>query len=344
MAVPKVSFASDKLEEWKTTASQPWGTVLLDGLSLFHPIVWWRIVAFKRIDIKPALYSAAAIFLPAAYLSIGSDPGRDSLTTYLCSPWTLAWTWKAAASVYRLLGGLKEMLTMRTVTNPSAWKILASRIEQGKAYRERGYDVYLPNDPTNARTIFFFTGAYVEQVAYAEPASLLADAGYLTVVVSAEPSRIVDTWLPKFNASTLRKLQRCIEKRHGCSSDLVLAGHSLGSFACTKLAPALGVKDIVMWGSAPFVNWMDDISETDIRVLVVQATNDMIIEMYATPDATRRFWELLPASTKRHVIVDGTHSGFGNYALGWRPEFDGIPAAEQQVEAVKVTDDFLRIR
>jgi Alpha/beta hydrolase family len=334
--------ASDELTAWKRVARQPWLTVLLDRLSLLHPITWWRLALFKRIDLKPALYSAAAVALPAACISLRCDRSADYLKTYLMSPWTLAWMWKVAATAKKVADVLKDLHATQNEADPLAWKFLASRVQEGRAYRERRYDVYLPKNPANARPILFFTGAYVEHVAYAEPASLLADDGYLVVVVSAEPLRIIDTWLPRFQPYSLRGVQRSIERRHGCTSDWVFAGHSMGSFACTKLATALGVKTIVMWGSAPFVDFMADISATEIRVLVVQATKDMIIDMFATPEATRRFWELLPASTARHDIVDGTHSGFGNYTSTWKPELDGIPVAEQHSEAIRATLDFLK--
>lgn len=336
------SSSCGKLKDWKTIARQSWRTPFLDGLSILSPIAWWRFVLFKRIVINPAIYSAFAIALPAAYISFKFDFSSDYLATYLLSPWTLAWTWKVVKTVTKVVATVKEFIATRSETNYSAWKTLASRMQEGRAYRERRYDVYLPKDPTNARPILFFPGAYVGHVAYAEPASLLSDSGYLVVVISAEPLRIIDTWLPRFYTTSLRQLQRSIEHQHGCTSDWVLIGHSMGSFACTKLAPALGVEDIVLWGSGPFVDLMEDISETNIRVLVVQATKDMIINMFATPKAIKRFWELLPASTLRHDIVDGTHSGFGNYTGAWNVEVDGIPIAEQHSEAVRVTLDFLK--
>lgn len=349
MAVGNVTPAScDNLREWKIAARQSWGTKCLEYLSLLHPIAWWRVAAFKQIDLKPALVSATAILLPAAYLTLQSksDPNRESLlSTYWFLPWTLAWAWNAAASINSLVAKIKEFIATRCAAGPLAWKFLASRIVEGRAYRKFQCDVYLPIAPTkNARPILFLTGAYVEHVAYAQPACLLADAGYLVVVVSAEPWRLIDTLLPRFHTATLQRLQRAIEGRHGCANDWAMVGHSMGSLACTKLAPALGVTDVVMWGSAPFCQYMNDVSDTEIRLLVVQATHDVIIDRFATPEATRRFWELLPASTTRHDIMNGTHSGFGNYISSAKAEVDGIPLAEQHAEAVKATVDFLEGR
>jgi len=88
--------------------------------------------------------------------------------------------------------------------------------------------------------------------------------------------------------------------------------------------------------------YMDDVSNTDIQCLVVQAEKDIIIESFATEAATTRFWEMLPLKSVRHTIRQGTHSGFASYISQWKPELDGIPELEQQKEAVRVTVDFLQ--
>jgi hypothetical protein len=103
----------------------------------------------------------------------------------------------------------------------------------------------------------------------------------------------VDCGLPRFQPAALRRLQRAIEQQYGdCNSDRgpqpewILLGHSMGSLACTKLATVLdNVKALVLWGSSPFVDFMGDLScETDIPVLVVQASKDLVIDSFATPE------------------------------------------------------------
>lgn len=377
----------------------PWGTVVWDRLTLFHPRVWWRVSLYKRVAAlvwRPLFTSAAAILLPVcAYscycCSASTRPQHSGLrkdglaTTYFCSPWIVAWTWKALISIQSLCEATWDLLTVQqSNTLPEAMECLQDRVHICRAYRERGYDVYLP-PPLKAKNdnhtddgdedsstlslhssphILFFPGATVDHTAYSCTAAMMSDAGYLVVVLSAEPLRFVDTELPRFRAERLRRIQRRIEHCQGSSAsciqsnddtsikstimpanDWILIGHSMGSLACTKLAPELrNVKGIVLWGSAPFLDHMRDLSsQLDLSVLVVQATNDNVIQAFATPDTIRRFWEMLPAPTTiRHDIVGGTHSGFGHYASCWKSELEGIPIGEQQREAVDTTIRFLK--
>jgi Alpha/beta hydrolase family len=363
------------VREWKRIARQPFGTAFLDRLSLLHPITWWRVALLKRVEWKPVLYSAMAVAIPLCgciYLTRESTASGNRIHRretvvwlYLSSPWTLAWTWRAASTVQQLIQVTRAILASQSTTDPIAWQCLASRIAQGRARRARGYDVYLPPPPLlrdslepklPIRFVLFFTGASVEHVAYAQVAGMLSDDATAqrrttVVVVSAEPLRLVDCGLPRFQAATLRRLQRAIEQQYGdrdgstqgARAEWVLLGHSMGSLACTKLATVLdNVKALVLWGSAPFVDFMGDLScETNLPVLVVQASKDLVIETFATPEMTRRYWSLLPKTTVRHEIQDGTHSGFANYTSSWKPEYVGMDPKEQQLEAVRTTVTFL---
>jgi len=91
---------------------------------------------------------------------------------------------------------------------------------------------------------------------------------------------------------------------------------------------------------------MDDLSKaTDIRCLLVQAEHDLVIETFATVEATQRFGELLPPASSTVILRRGTHSGFGSYVPMWKPEVDGIPTEQQQQqEAVQATVQFLQGR
>lgn len=129
-----------------------------------------------------------------------------------------------------------------------------------------------------------------------------------------------------------------------------LLGHSLGSFTACQLAQEFcpetefaGGK-VVMWGSAPFVDYLPDLSGNDrLPVLVVQGSKDGIIEAFATKDLTKQFWERLPKDTAEHVLEGGTHSGFANYVSLWtKKEVADIPKKEQHRLAVQATVEFLQ--
>lgn len=218
---------------------------------------------------------------------------------------------------------------------------MAKRIEHGLLYRKRQYDVYLPPErQENKPSILFFPGAFVPHEAYAEPVSQLADAGHTVVVVNAQLLKLTDHRLPRFRPANLQVIMKSVKRdeRHW-----VLAGHSMGSFLCTKLATQLpNVRAVVMWGAAPFVQYMGDLSDhSDIRVLVVQASNDIVIDSFATPDLTETFYRMLPSNRTIYEIQDGTHSGFASYQAQWKPEVDGLPVRQQHKEAVDVTVSFL---
>jgi len=243
---------------------QPWGTDLYAGVAgWLSPVTWWRAAAFKRVNLRPLWTScAAALVLPApAVLAIYWNNSRDtrtapskhtsSLLSLWLTPWTAAFAWKASVTLRKWWTARNELMEFKSTTKESAWECLSNELDSGRAYRCRRYDVYTPKAGQRIkRKILFLPGAGVEHAAYSHAASLFARSGYLVVVVSAEPLRLVDEWLlpPRY----LQRICSTIEKRHGCGNNWVLAGHSMGSFLCTKLARPLNVKQIVMWASGKF--------------------------------------------------------------------------------------------
>ena len=272
-------------------AHQPRGAALCRSIaSLLSPVSWWRTAVFKRVDLRPLWISCASMVLPPVlstlYVSVSGDQncsssrlscstGPRSYTTSAVqsfllapalwlTPWTAAFAWKASATLQQLWRARKELISARARTKESAWECLATEVACGRAYRCRGYDVYTPTAvPTSTTTtdddgnncikrpILFFPGATVEHSAYAPVAARFAQAGYLVVVVSAEPLRIVDEWL--LPPRCIRRICSAVERRHGCGNNWVLMGHSMGSFLCTKLARPLNAKQIVLWGSGACV-------------------------------------------------------------------------------------------
>jgi hypothetical protein len=382
------------LDRWQLFLPGPWQVVAtfrrLDLSSL--PTYGGGILCLSSMMMVmvPSLHS---MVLPSAYRTnkagpmVSSRPSPSLLptssitlvsTTMLLS--SIFWcTWKMAPPLYNLIAGMKETLSAVSYANPAAWECLASRIERGLAYRRRLYDVYLPpptmtadrsnstdpnanNNENQKPYILLFPGALVEHVALAQPAARLADAGHVVVVASAEPLRLVDDRLSRFRPRAIRQLQRAVERAHGSGGttppEWVLAGHSMGSFLCTRLAGASSlllprVRSIVLWGSAPFHTFMGDLSaRTDLRVLVVQATHDDVIATFATPEKWEMFWSRLPGTmTVVHEIKGGTHQGFANYIPRWKGGGGGgadgvtdgsiISVDQQHREAVEVTLRFL---
>jgi hypothetical protein len=150
--VSDIALPAD-VREWKIIARQPFGTALLDRLTLLHPITWWRVALLKRVEWKPVLYSAMAVAIPlfgCIFLTAGRESKaagdrthrRETLWLYLSSPWTLAWTWRAASKVEQLIQVTRDILASQSTTDPIAWQCLASRIAQGRAHRGLLYSTH----------------------------------------------------------------------------------------------------------------------------------------------------------------------------------------------------------
>jgi pimeloyl-ACP methyl ester carboxylesterase len=289
------------------------------------------------------------------------------LMTIIIPCWSLVWIWNGTSGIRNVALALFQMLGIsgkQATTTRDAWALLAERVLAGRAYRMRRCDVYLPHpqqvmllDANDHRkqqqkqeAILFFPGFGVDQVAYAAPAALLSDAGYVCVVVSAEPLRAPLHHLG-CDAPSIRRIQAAVAANMGMKTQLLrwsLVGHSMGAFVTTHLAEALGIDRIVMWAVAPFVQFMNaDLNSLGCRVLVVQGEKDSVVNTYATPKLTSEFQKRLPSSTTRTVTIKGgTHAGFASYTSAWTEaeQLSGfiIPSHLQHEQAVKWTVEFLR--
>jgi Alpha/beta hydrolase family len=352
-----------------------WHSRLRNHLTLYHPIVWWRALVMKN---KPLLWSRkdVLVLLSTTFLgifsrrfknqSISTQSHRSTMKLRLFDDrfwncWTLVpfsyLLWKTALTAYHVLTAVSEISKSRCVAHPDACDVLYQRLLEQRAHRFYSYDIYLPPlvvassvAPKRNNYILFLPGAYVDPVAYAQPASLLSDAGFIVVVVSSEPLGIVDTLLPRFCPSNLQSIQRSVEEQFGSlfypilPGRWILMGHSMGSLACTKLASHFpSIKDVVLWGSVPFLNYMGDLSHLNsVRVFVVQASKDIIMKIFCTPEAIQEFWNRLPKSTVTFEIIDGSHSGFGSYISSFVEDPDGcLDVAQQHFIAVQETVRFL---
>jgi len=269
---------SSSVKSKQDLCRRPRGTAFCNQLvSWFSPIVWWRAADFKRVDLRPLWTSCLALVVSPAVLlylvterSISNDgtttTTRRQLSSVVITPWTVAFAWKAFATMQKVYQAKRELEDTKSITKESAWECLAMEVEAGRAYRTRNYDVYLPlaeqasMNKKKLQAILFFPGAYVENAAYAGAASLLAQAGYLVIVVSSEPLRLVDEWL--MPVQYVKRLCAHIQKRHSIDS-WILGGHSMGSFFCTKLAQPLNVKQIVMWGSGAYMKHAEKLLTSD---------------------------------------------------------------------------------
>ena len=118
-----------------------------------------------------------------------------------------------------------------------------------------------------------------------------------------------------------------------------VGGHSLGGVVSTIEAKKLNemgqVAGLILLASYP--DQSTDISETQIPVLSITASNDKILKQEKYEDAKSR----LPESTLYKIIEGGNHSDFGLYG---QQKGDGeatMSAEEQQKQLIQLIKQFI---
>jgi len=118
-----------------------------------------------------------------------------------------------------------------------------------------------------------------------------------------------------------------------------VGGHSLGGVVSTIEAKKLNeidkVAGLILLASYP--DQSTDISETQIPVLSITASNDKILKQEKYEDAKSR----LPESTLYTTIKGGNHSGFGLYGQQNGDGTATMSAEEQQQELVQLIKQFI---
>ena len=118
-----------------------------------------------------------------------------------------------------------------------------------------------------------------------------------------------------------------------------VGGHSLGGVVSTIEAKKLNEIDklagLILLASYP--DQSTDISETQIPVLSITASNDKILKQEKYEDAKSR----LPKSTLYTTIEGGNHSGFGLYGQQNGDGTATMSAEEQQKQLVQLIKQFI---
>lgn len=361
----------NQIIRYRRIAQLPWGVHFLDEIQLLSPLTWRGAAIIGKVKWEwIALFQSAAaiMIIPIVCYMPGWKEDRGTarqvfqhypaVATGLYSIWSLAWFWKGTTGIRAVLyktflfSRWPEMLGLKSTRSPAtveAWRVLSERMTQQRAYRTRRYDAYLPPylQPSRAvEAILFLPGFGVDHVAYAESAARLSDAGFVVVVLSAEPLRVASTELG-FASAKIKDIQYNVCRRLDVPLSWSAMGHSLGSFTATHVSLQFDIPRVVMWGSAPMDDLIADLSTSNKRVLIIQGANDKVIE-FMVPDEedrrkqTEKFYNKLPKETTTKLIQGGNHSGFGNYTPAFSIESPGMSRSEQHSQAVALTVAFLR--
>jgi hypothetical protein len=250
----------------------------------------------------------------------------------------------------------------------------------------------------NLQLILLFPGMGVPDLAYAIPALLLSSnnldekipannnkkeattkassqPNYAVVVLATDPlcapSPMLGYTADYLQRKVLGPVQEVIRTKHprynlrreetSSNNDVnwILMGHSLGGLTAVSLAHDLSISRVILWGPAPFLEHVPDLSsrrrdddskQFQLQILLVHASQDNLVRMMlqANPTAMDQFLtRLTTESTKPHqvTIEAGTHKGFGSYDSKFpEPASMGVvllTRAEQQPQAVQATLEFL---
>ncbi|HYI23183.1 MAG TPA: alpha/beta hydrolase [Candidatus Limnocylindrales bacterium] len=173
--------------------------------------------------------------------------------------------------------------------------------------------------------LILYPGGKVPAKAYAPTARLIADRGYLVVVVS----------MP-FNFAVLDvdAASRVIAARPEIQTWAV-GGHSLGGAMAGQYVAAHpdAVEGLVLWAAYSAA----DVSRTGVAAAVVYGTLDTGAARFVSPDSLA----LLPANQTITAIDGGNHANFGAYAGQPNDPPATIPREQQQQEAADSTVELL---
>ncbi len=233
--------------------------------------------------------------------------------------------------------------------------------------------------------LLLIPGATVSHEAYSEVAGRLSDEGFVVVVLSLEPFRLANPYFGTNIALAKRIMNEVTEKIHRMPENLVessdegeqllqakslewtLVGHSMGAFGAMQLFRAFAddrrdnlrktsstnnstmsmSKKLVLWGLAAFIESATDLSnQKDAQILVLQASNDVLVEYQRARDG--ELAAFFPPTIVTETIAGGTHEGFSSYEPRFQLELDGmkepISLDKQQKQACEKTARFLRSR
>ena len=209
----------------------------------------------------------------------------------------------------RIILGIIGLLAVTAVTGFILWgsnplppmpAAEAALVSDAQVTVETGrWIVFTPATDQPPTGLIFYPGGHVDPRAYAPPAHVLAEKGYLVVIVPMPLNLAV--LHPGAAAEVIAGFP---EIRHW-----VISGHSLGGSMAAKFArdhPG-AVEALALWASYPAGG--DDLSQTALRAASIYGTLDGL----TTGEDIAASHALLPADTAWTAIQGGNHAQFGWY-------------------------------
>ena len=201
-------------------------------------------------------------------------------------------------------------------------------IDRAATRTENGWLVFHPNETTPTTGLVLYPGGRVDYRAYAPQAEAIADAGYKVVLVPMPLNFAI------FGANRADDVIDAFPE----IETWAVGGHSLGGAMAAEYVktPSTSVEGLILWAAYPAEN--NDLSEVDLAVLSLYASNDKVASLQEIQDSKAR----LPEDTSYVEIEGGNHAGFGWYGP---QNGDGqleISNQNQQDQIVSATVTFLQ--
>lgn len=360
------SFGSSSITEWDSDDELS----LLEDLALYEdpPLTFLQaflpsadlLLFLLRRSSARSLVKMGIVYLVLGMASF-SKPGHA----------LLRFVWLAALAVPTLFMFMAVLfmahifVSKRQDAFESARNQLWERIQDGRALRKDGYDIYLPSTShANKYGIILFPGALINHTAYASLAAKLSDKGILVVVMSYGPSLLTMNVSECEKRAQLAMDDVAYELEYlGLDEDVpvqewVLAGHSLGATLALNAATNMdSVHKVILCGvGRDAMGVSSDLRSSNKQVLVVNGSNDPFVTD-CTEEQKTDFQNCLPqgcedkstttkARTTFVTIDGGNHAGFAHYGPQTYPKLDGertLSIDEQQEQFVQRTLELLNI-
>ena len=202
------------------------------------------------------------------------------------------------------------------------------------AWEDDPYYVFQPKSTEPVTGFIFYPGAFVDPRAYAPPAKVLAEAGFLVVIVK----------MPNDFAELGWDRADTVMSDFSDITTWAIGGHSMGGkMGCKYLRERRypgNIPGVILWASRPSNDYRLD--STDITALSIYGTNDGIVTAPILEESRQH----LPDDTVWVEITGGNHTQFGYYDTSPDPvQRNDNPAditrAEQQTIITAETIDFL---
>ena len=265
--------------------------------------------------------------------------------------------------IFLLLGPIlsRAYIQNRQPAFDTAKEVLWNRIQNKRAQRCNGYDVFVPppqseksRKSNNHLGLIYFPGALVEHTAYAPMAAKLSDHGILVVILSFEPLRTPSMYCGPANEEAIGRIIKemiglsIMKSIPGDNIDWSIGGHSMGSSAAYNIvskqqsSPSLlKISNLLLVGGSSGGEKIGNLKDKhcNVNVLTIDASNDLLLQGFVSPTKRQEFYDtMLPPLeeneetggrgkrrnfTRKVMISGGNHSGFGYYGPQTFPIQDG---------------------